>query len=310
MENLVNESTSTEPWRNPEQGSQERAKVEPGWGKHSVFSHFPKDQHCDICLNTKITRVSCRRRTGTVVPRAEHFGDLILADHKILSEESEARNNHRYAVVAQDLATQWLQSYPCKAKSSQETQKSLMKFLEPTRNQKVIYTDNSLEFGMSCEELSWNHCTSTPLRSETNGIAETAVRRVKEGTSAVLLQSGLGNGWWADSLECCCCLRNIQDLLSDGKILYERRCGMPFDGPETPFGAMVEYHPSSAKHPSRLHQFGKKVLPGIFLGYALYAGGIWEGDTLVADSEELEEMDASELHARRLNAKGSVNAAK
>ena len=37
---------------------------------------------------------------------------------------------------------------------------------------------------------------STPHRSETNGIAERAVRRVKEGTSAVLLQSGLDkNGW-------------------------------------------------------------------------------------------------------------------
>ena len=29
---------------------------------------------------------------------------------------------------------------------------------------------------------------------------------------------------------------------------------------------------------------------------------------MVADIEELEEMDASELHARRFNAKGSVNA--
>ena len=35
----------------------------------------------------------------------------------------------------------------------------------------------------------------------------------------------------------------------------------------------------------------------------LYAGGIWKGDIMVADIEELEEMDASELHARRLNAK-------
>ena len=43
--------------------------------------------------------------------------------------------------------------------------------------------------------LSWNHCTSTPHRSETNGIAERAVRRVKEGTSAVLLQSGLNESW-------------------------------------------------------------------------------------------------------------------
>ena len=61
---------------------------------------------------------------------------------------------------------------------------------------KVIYTDNSLEFGKACEDLSWNHCTSTPHRSETNGIAERSVRRVKEGTSAVLLQSGLNESWW------------------------------------------------------------------------------------------------------------------
>ena len=60
---------------------------------------------------------------------------------------------------------------------------------------KVIYTDNSLEFGKACEDLSWNHCTSTPHRSETNGIAERAVRRVQEGTSAVLLQSGLDENW-------------------------------------------------------------------------------------------------------------------
>ena len=78
---------------------------------------------------------------------------------------------------------------------------------------------------------------------------------------------------------------------------------MPFDGRVIPLGAMVEYHPISAKDQSRLHQFGAKVLPGIFLGYALYAGGIWKGDIMVADIEELEEMDASELHARRLNAK-------
>ena len=95
--------------------------------------------------------------------------------------------------------------------------KSLQKFLEPTRKPKVIYADNSLEFGKSCEKLSWNHCASTPHRSETNGIANRAVRRVKEGTSAVLLQSGLVEKWRADSMECYCYMRNIEDLLSDGK---------------------------------------------------------------------------------------------
>ena len=42
----------------------------------------------------------------------------------------------------------------------------------------------------------------------------------------------------------------------------------PFNGTVKPLGAMVEYHPISAKDLSRLHQFGKKVLPGIFLGCA------------------------------------------
>ena len=84
----------------------------------------------------------------------------------------------------------------------QETQRSLQKFLEPNRNPKVIYTDNYLKFGKACEDLSWNHCTSTPHRSQTNGIAGRAVRRVKEGISAVLLQSGLDENWWADSMEC------------------------------------------------------------------------------------------------------------
>ena len=66
---------------------------------------------------------------------------------------------------------------------------------------------------------------------------------------------------------------------------------------------MAEYHPISVKDLSRLHQFGLKVLPGIFLGYALYAEGIWKEDILVADIEELEQMDASEIYAKRLNAK-------
>ena len=70
-------------------------------------------------------------------------------------------------------------------------------------------------------------------------------------------------------MECYCSLRNIQDLLYDGKTPYERRFGKPCNGPVIPSGAMVEYHPISAKDQSRLHQFGAKVLPGIFLGYAM-----------------------------------------
>ena len=55
-------------------------------GKHNVHTHFPKDRNCEICQRTKITRAPCRRRNGGAVLRAENLGDLISADHKVLSD--------------------------------------------------------------------------------------------------------------------------------------------------------------------------------------------------------------------------------
>ena len=167
-----------------------------------------------------------------------------------------------------------------------------------------MYTDNSWEFGKAFEDLSRNHCTSTPHRSETQGIAERAVRRIKEGTSGVFV--AIRSGWKLVG-------RFHGMLLLSAKRSrslvwwqdpYERRFGKPFNGPIIPFGSLLEYYPISAIDQSRVHQFGKKVCLGLFLGCALYAGGrIWKGDTLVADIEELETMDASEIYSKRLNAK-------
>ena len=45
-------------------------------GKHSIFTHFPKDRKCEICKRTKITRAHCRKFTGDAVRRTEKFGDM------------------------------------------------------------------------------------------------------------------------------------------------------------------------------------------------------------------------------------------
>ena len=162
-------------------------------------------------------------------------------------------------------------------KTSQETQRSLQKFLEPNRKPKVIYTDNSLEVGKACENLFWNHCTSTSHRSETTGIAERAARRVKEGTSAILLQSGLDANWWADYMECYTYLRNIQDLLSDGKTSIRETFWKTIGKTTIPFGSLVEYYLISAKNQSIIHQFGKKVLPWIVPWIRIVCGWNLEG---------------------------------
>ena len=190
-------------------------------------------------LQTKITRVLCRRRSEGSIPRAVKFRDLLTADHKILNEVGELfRNNHRYAVVVQDLATQWIQSYPCKTKTSQETEKSLRKLLEPSQKPKVFIP--TIRWNLANPVKNYHGTIELPRLTDQkiNGIAERAARRVKAGTSAVLLQSGLDENWWSDSMECCCCHRNVQDLLADGKTPYERRFG------ESSFHSAHKWHVS------------------------------------------------------------------
>ena len=112
-----------------ELSSEPTCKRREDLGKHSVYTHFPKDRNCEICKRTKITRAPCRRRNGEAVPRAENFGDLITADHKVFSEGCDSRNNHRYAVVVQDVATQWIQVVSVQNKNFSGNTKDLAKVL-------------------------------------------------------------------------------------------------------------------------------------------------------------------------------------
>ena len=57
----------------------------------------------------------------------------LLPQVKTLDERGESRNNHQCAVVVQDLASQWLQSYPCKTNILREQKR----VLEPTVKPKV-----------------------------------------------------------------------------------------------------------------------------------------------------------------------------
>ena len=191
----------------------------------------------------------------------------------------------------------WCKTWPlngssrirAKTKTSQETQRSPQKFLAPTRKPKVIYTDNSSEFGKACEDLSWIHCTSTPHRSETNGIAESAGAQ-SEGRDIcgnVAIRS-------CETFKISCLMGRHH--LRGGSEYH-------FNGPVIPFWSNGRILSISDKDLSRMHQFGPKVLPCIFPWMCVARGEIWKGDIMVANIEEVEEMDASELHGKRLNAK-------
>ena len=127
-ENLVDERVPEH--RDSHASSSHEPSLEPVrsvyLGKHSVYTHLPKDRNCEICQRTKITRAPYRRRRGRVVTRAlQQITKFSVKDvnlETIIDMQSWCKTY---------LATQWIQSYPCKTKTSQETERSLRKFLEP-----------------------------------------------------------------------------------------------------------------------------------------------------------------------------------
>ena len=236
---------------------------------------FQKDRNCEVCLRTNMTRAPCRRDTGNDVPRSEKFGEYITENHKVLSEDGESRNYHRTLSLFKILLL--IGFNPIRAKQRlHKRRKSLRKFLEPSQKPKVIYTDNFIGIGtifwrsiMVIEpQHKWYYWKSH----------KTSERRKLQ---QFCYSPGLDERWWADSVECCCYLRIVEDVLAEGKTPYERRCGEP----NTSKGAVVQCHPISTRDFSRLHQYGKKVVLRIFLGYELMAGGIWKGNILIADLE-------------------------
>ena len=75
----------------------------------------------------------------------------------------------------------WIQSYPCTTKSSHETEKTHIKIpWSRLEHRKLCVRTTRWNLGKHVRFLSWNQSTSTPHRSETNVIAERAVRCVKQ----------------------------------------------------------------------------------------------------------------------------------
>ena len=256
-ESTRSQSTSSRAWGDPSPGPTETENTK----------NEDNETRCVTCQNGKNLRKILWEKefqhTGThqrvfLVNQLQSRGEKwyrITADHKVLCEGCESPNHHRYVVVVQDLATQWIQFYPCKNKTSQETEKELTKVLGADEETKSHLHSQFPRIWQSLCGRILNSLYVNTHRSKTNGTAERAVRKIKEETSAVLLQSGLGEKWSADSMECVTAICETLKTCCLMGTVYEGRFREPFKGPVIPFGSMVEYHSIPAKDLSRLRSW-------------------------------------------------------
>ena len=106
-----------------------------------------------------------------------------------------------------------LGSYPAPRKTAIESSRDLLHFVGPDRKVGLLCTDGSGELESAANTLAYPHGVATPHRPRTNGVAERAVRRVKEGTRCLLHASGLDHEWWAEAMTAYCALRNLADTV-------------------------------------------------------------------------------------------------
>ena len=138
---------------------------------HNIITHWPKDPRCEICNRCKLQRAHTGRITdeeATGRPAYSKFLDSVVADHKVLANEAhshqESNQGDRVVLVVKDRATEWLQAYPAKTKSTEEVERAMTQFCGSTDFPKHLYTDNAPEFKKVGVPTFWTSSKTTEAR--------------------------------------------------------------------------------------------------------------------------------------------------
>ena len=272
----------------------ERARKAEASSLRHLMTHHPKNQYCNTCCIAKIQRAPHRRKQHKYwkgKPKPAVFGDQVTADHIIAySDRSMGVTGHQAAVIYGDRATGYFDGFPIMAKTTLDTSDALRKWMG-SEGIKRAWSDNSPELIATFRESKIVHDLSTQGQPQSNGRAERLVRRTMEGTKTLTLQAGLPGAFWPYAMRHYCFSQNIDVVGGDSN--WNRRHGLgQFDGPSIPFGCLVDFKPM--KEDSKLLPKGSPgAVPGVFLGYKLNPGGVWQGEYRVADLTEFNDLDLS-----------------
>ena len=66
------------------------SKVETQKRRYSIYTHFPEDRNCDKCVRKNYEGSVQKTHWRSSTLEQKKFGDLITADHKVLSESCES----------------------------------------------------------------------------------------------------------------------------------------------------------------------------------------------------------------------------
>ena len=216
----------------------------------TVFTlRVAKDKECEVCKRSKITRSPCRRRTGEAPFRAEKFGDFRTADRKAVNVD--------FWITEQSMAR-------CRCPRSCHWMDSILSM------QNQNFAGDGKECTKVCRHLicTWAHILRTDLSSN-HAHAQHARRDV---CCIATIRIGWKMAGWFHGmlLPSAKCPRppGTRENTIWKSIWRTMSLGQWMSFSSNPWMSLL----FSVRDQSRLHQSGKKVLPGIFLGSAPIAG--------------------------------------
>ena len=257
---------------------------------------------CEVCKRTNISRAFRRRRTGDSVPRAKKVGDLITADHKVPNKMWIFKTINDTRSVYKMKLLKGLSRTRAKQELFWRRKEFLRKFLELSEKARSHFTNSSFEFGKVFGRIIMESSYfNNPSVQDERVCWESSMN--SKGTAAALCNL--------------VCVNIVYRF--DGMLLLSLKRSRSLGRCEDPFGKDDSENHSEARY-IQLEQWlnilrfwkkpvkappnvGKKVLPGAIFGNALVAAGNLAGKFSLQTSRSWEKLDASEVHARRINEK-------
>ena len=297
--------SDVEPYSVPKAKKDEASLRAEAVSAEHQLTHRPKNPYCPVCQRAKMYAPQARKTGGSSTIYSKAFGDHITVDHIITADAKDyGFQEETVAHVVKDVYSKFRYVYPSKTKSGEQCYEDMLHFLGVDDEVKVIYADNALEFDYAARQLRARHNTSREYVDQNKAVIEREIRTILEGTRANLVQSGLPDRYWPLASQHHAVCLNVTMRLDNGQIPWELRFGSKFNGKRIPFGAKVLYWaPKKQKKPER-SKFAGTGIEGIFLGYHIQPGLIFNDEYLVAPlyniDNALENQDLRVFRAKRL----------
>ncbi len=185
-------------------------------------------------------------------------------------------HGNRCSILVNDRHTEYTDAIPKPGKGADCSAAALKEFVGEAPGEVSCYTDCSPEYKKSIKiKLGWIHPTSKPYDPKSNTVIETKVNYAKAGTRSTLERGGGDHEWWSYAMR--------HFLLHDNvrKKAWHKKWKKHFDGLKVPFMAQVSF--TLPRKDQKLRPtFASKSVIGVFLGYYLGPGGVFDGQYYVA----------------------------